>query len=825
MLTALPAGKAYWLDICRSYSDRDWLTKSASLGGDGQDTSFEQAFSNLAHAYLRDKAPTLLDHELGFQLIDRNQENTKAIGVFAFKVGSQRLFAPVFFLRGELKGHELLYLRNQDAFVPLKENRINDILNRKPNILGNGVARQTSQLGVRFPDLNRISQSPSKMASDRFSQSVQPFLPVMAHLATQDMQESISEFQKHCSERLNLAHFMKQASLPALEAVVDLMHRKPAIGEAFDRWYGMSVISDAIKEASARLSMHSITDNPYVAVNRNQPIWGSLLSHLEKTAADDDNGPDYQQKLEIITPESTRVQGSIIALTEDDQEKLLNDNVLIKDHRKGDEVSVPVNLQVEEKLSNPTDTGIYQMLCKSNDFEKCLVVTNPHGPNGRKNVSTVVRLDDSQRNWANFTPQGIFTLGQDESLLGGEESWREWFDSLPDITTISDTSNGVYMAVGPRRNATLPFTVRRKIGTNGDTKTYEVRFFSDTTDSQPFGVSRSMDSYSNYDSWRDGERLHLDAKIGTQIRSAAGDVYLPVGYKLLKLTATKKVSDGDDDGPDMECSCSETLPITPGNLLDARRMLLEKTAALKVTHDGVRYHINERDNLTPVNSLIHLVRDHGLTEADSRFILKEAAAQSHKGSSFSCRVKYANPFLSQGGPTAPGFNDDAAMNGFNPMGFAGQSQQGYEQDLPVPDMSGRNTDPNIYNVNPANMPEPMDANGVNRAIQSGQREVFDVSMIGSMLRAVRDDTMIDRYLPDLLKAVDRLGRILFQFYWHQDKFAERYGKQDMPELEDSLRNAFEMLDDVELFLQQKTIQPYPEEDVRDIDLANSDDHN
>jgi hypothetical protein len=67
---------AYWLDFCRRY-----IIKQADLGGDGQDLPFEQAFSNLAHAYLRDKAPGLLDYEVGFQLVDRNEDNSKAIGI------------------------------------------------------------------------------------------------------------------------------------------------------------------------------------------------------------------------------------------------------------------------------------------------------------------------------------------------------------------------------------------------------------------------------------------------------------------------------------------------------------------------------------------------------------------------------------------------------------------------------------------------------------------------------------------------------------------------------------------------------------------------
>ncbi len=47
----------------------------------------------------------------------------------------------------------------------------------------------------------------------------------------------------------------------------------------------------------------------------------------------------------------------------------------------------------------------------------------------------------------------------------------------------------------------------------------------------------------------------------------------------------------------------------------------------------------------------------------------------------------------------------------------------------------------------------------------------------------------------------------FLFYWHNEEFADRYGKGDMPELENTLRNAFEMLGDLILFLKEKDVSP------------------
>src|SRR5262245_31745770 len=78
-------GRHHWLGVCSAHAGRAGV-KQADLGG-GNETPFEQAFSNLAHLTIRDKAPKLLEYEVGFQLVEKNADNTKAVGVFGFKVG------------------------------------------------------------------------------------------------------------------------------------------------------------------------------------------------------------------------------------------------------------------------------------------------------------------------------------------------------------------------------------------------------------------------------------------------------------------------------------------------------------------------------------------------------------------------------------------------------------------------------------------------------------------------------------------------------------------------------------------------------------------
>jgi hypothetical protein len=126
----------------------------------GSNPQFERSFSDLAYARLKDKAPKLLDYLVGFQVIEKNDDETKAAGVFCFKVGRQILYAPVFFIEGELKGHELLYIKEQDAFVPMQENWVNYILSRKPAIIGESGKGNEYEMGIRNPDFYAYRASP-----------------------------------------------------------------------------------------------------------------------------------------------------------------------------------------------------------------------------------------------------------------------------------------------------------------------------------------------------------------------------------------------------------------------------------------------------------------------------------------------------------------------------------------------------------------------------------------------------------------------------------------------------------------------------------------
>ena len=92
-----------------------------------------------------------------------------------------------------------------------------------------------------------------------------------------------------------------------------------------------------------------------------------------------------------------------------------------------------------------------------------------------------------------------------------------------------------------------------------------------------------------------------------------------------------------------------------------------------------------------------------------------------------------------------------------------------------------------------------------QASQTGQKQVFDHAVIGGLAKTYDSGAQIDQFMPDLMKSLDRLGRILFLFYWKNDEFSERYGDQDMQAMEDNLRGVFRNYGDLILKLKQKTI--------------------
>jgi hypothetical protein len=820
---------------------RDLLIKAADGAGDGQDQAFESAFANLAHAYLKDRAPGLLDYEVGFQLLDRNEDNTKAVGVRGFKVGTQILFAPVFFIDGDLKGHELLYIKNDDQFVPLKENWINYLLQKKPMTLGDGIHRDTRRVGVRRPSLARLVHSPSKFASTMPSW-LQEGLPGLAYAAT-----TSPYTDPRYSDLRDVPDLLKTGGIKAVRALLKYAEAYPAIARGLDRFYDMTLIRGLLadlkaeKAAAARDSVLSGLAEP---PRRVPPGWArgrSVLGDAEPYH------PIKQGSLQVYTYDQGWIDrpNKARTLDEDDYEKLLRDATLIKDERKQDEgVSVPYKVEMRRNLVNPDQSGLYDVMVKPDVFEKMIVLIAPAGPAGKKAFCTVARVEDDPKGWINIHPSYVLVSKQ-----YSDQQWKDWAEGLPDVDTLTGDSDGQYIVVGDTAAAggTLPFIVESALGNSDGYKILNVRFDMYSERGRPQALrdaslwgyyeSQLTASSGSYDRWADGERLHAGGRRGTEFRTRLGDVYAPPGSRILKV---EKADYPDDqwDPPKMDDvttklfrpiksltggkGASKTPPIAPTNFLDVELGLWREKVGSTIPHhrisvrfDGSTARLDGGPALTETQAVVRMVRDLGFREKAARAMLGLARANDAKpgGPVAEFRVEYApwvkhaaNPNLLDDSPVAPSIPDprydqDSYMGSYVPA----QSPQ--EDFLPVEGMQADPGNRELYR--PTVEPDPYAAHAATQAAATGQREIFDTSILGGLLKTTRDDQLTDRYLGDLMKGMDRIGRILFQLYWHREAFEERYGKTHVPELEDMLRNSFEDIGDLVLDLKQKTIEPDP----------------
>jgi hypothetical protein len=768
------------------------FVKKAELGGAGNDVQFEQAFSNLAHAYLKDKAPGLLDYEVGFELMERNEDNTKAVGLFGFKVGPQWLYAPVFFINGDLKGHELLYLKDQDQFVPLKENWLNYILRRKPASLGKKTDQNMARLGFLSPDLQAFSRPPAKFASavdkDEMREGVRSFAKFACTNPSNDPKFNNALTLKSFLTK-EAAHG-KQAFKELVKALIGTCQQFPKMAEAIEKVYG----SDFIKNAVDKL--------------KSIPEPG-ILSEEDVYIK-----PQEKKALTIMIRSFNASSDGVMDSPKADKEKLLTDGVIFRDARTKDDTAIAYKVQEPTSIENPASTGVYDLLVCPFSMLKTIIFLMPHGPSGRHDFATVVNYT-GEKHWINSHPGNLFTRpprdgGQDapESKNSGQ-SFAKFFEELSSLSSLS--KGNVYLAVSETGDASVPFEVLKVMGDSDGTSGYKVRYLDYASQARPkYLPAVAKGAYSDFSGGMShigaGQNLYVTDKPGVRIKSINGDLYIPGNFKAVKLSGDSCCGDG---------------AIVPGDLNDLQHAIYQKTASLNVRHTGSEVSINGRV-LDPQNALIHLVRDVALREKQARVILDEAKTLKVANYIIHKPVKEdAGDLIKSAAPGDP--MDPSMMGGTTAPAFPtqptgmeqtllGSVQSSYPMQQAIPAMAGTSLQSNTALYDPR-LPDPKTmAIGYNAA-QSGQKEVFDTSMIGTLIKSVRDDTMVDRHLGDLMGGLDKIGRILFSFYWHKDKFEDRYGKKDMPELEDNLRNSFEQMGDLLLFLKQKTIDSYPDEGI------------
>ncbi len=726
------------------------FVKMSSLGSNGDEASLEELFGRLAHQYLHDKAPALIPFEQGFQVVEANEEGTKALGVTGFKVHGMQLFSPMFYINGEIKGHELLRLVDQDIWIPLKEPWLNELFRRKPMLLGeaeSNVGRTQS-----LPDLSDIVEMPMKHAS-HIPQWLRPILRDITH------HKPIAKSASFLIHTINPVNHIKRASYGGLLSLHAMISDYPLIKSAFDILHpGGSAALAA--EVSRRIAFRKS------AARRMLPYSIPLTK--------------YANTVRFISY-SVSISGTTIPsnLSDEEKETLLHKGYLVQDDRRDDEVTVLINNDEHiDNLQNPSDTGFYDVMVSPNKIKKMLVLRSPDLKESQAVVidtgSSTSKIMDRNDVWvtkeyphADYIrfvkglPAKLSSSGDGAVFLlrAGDECHGPFTFRDDGIVEYCDCCCCVGYPMAPRKGNNINEKKRKHLPSVHYTRTPEGSAFRWKEDSHVASIPADM--------------RFLQVKPDEDLVEVT-DMTAYLLYPAAKRNAVKEST-------------------------------YKGCEPLKLAVGSNECIINGKSN-SLMGGLKSLIVDYGFREKDAAALIKSAErVPMHAMKVYIKRAELYTPPIPEV-PDAPA----GMLTSRVPAGHSGT-------EFSTTNSADIGTDPPVNIDSYASE----DAMAAERAIQSGQKEIFDVSTLKSLYTSSDTDSLIDEHVMELVKAMTEAGDLLFQFYWKGDQFKDIYGPKSLPELEGNLKKLFEILGDVVLFLKRNRLNQSDFDQMEPLNLSDN----
>jgi hypothetical protein len=716
------------------------------------ETSFEQKFGQLVDAQINEKLPSLVDYRVGFQIIDKDDDDTRAVGVAAFVLNGIWLYIPVFFLKGALKGFEILYIKQRDIFVPSMDNWVAALSQRGLSVIGKPLdeSRQDNREPFSTPSNTTVYQkSASKYASDGNS---------LIDEAT----------WKQLCRRLDV-NDVGTYRPPDLSSDIPYFGKKAA--RAF-----LNTLANEKGFANAMLSVYDI----------------DAVEKIAKSAAGVAIEPDVpsEDSVEFITDKLAE------DLSDKERNLVITNGVYVRDNR--DVFSQVYHETVDTSvLQNPTCPGIYDILMADGE-RKPYIILCPTAISERSitdrrfnsNLGRPVALIDieSPKEYLKKKSTEVFCSPADtvspeavKGIQGGRQATTQALSAL-------DRGTKVLLVQSPQIVFEVSILNRRRTGEgdSGFQVTVENHRGYEDMSMAPMVRGGDADNTSVVLEFVDaGQRLSLQS----------GVLYIPEGTRYFTYQCPWKA-----DGRDKVKPGNYATQYTPKDLSlgtsDTVRQQIFKSAGIKyltIYSSGqlAQIEIGGTDTglVDKVAALRELTLHHGVHAATAQQLLAQAKAATNNKCAFF--IKHAAPYDtdSYGDARVPFMGGPSPREG---TGIENSTQALEGQPLTGP----RDSDGTML---------PHQA--IQRAMQSaeaGIKEVFDVSVLKGLIDRADISELRRGYISDMVRGMDRVGRLLLLFYWHQDEFEERYGKDDLQKLEDTLREVFQSQGDLILFLKEKT---------------------
>jgi len=697
--------------------------------GDIDAMEIERAFMDQAYNYIQSKAGPLLqpEYRLGFEVVYKNDKNTRMVGIFAFRVDNELLFIPVFFVSSNIKGTDLLYRSKTKLFVPLTEEWCD-------SIIGN----------IKFKQGELIDeQNPHRMDGLNLDKIIEP--PQTRKFAKQayaDMLEKLL-FEDETEESVKLASFLKEAGVNGLEFVKDLMDKDAEMAEAAFVNYGdMSWIPDS--------------------VNKTTP--DSILSFkLASTKCASSELEDFYQKGYVVHDKRAAANKSVKAL---------------HNFKEGADLG-PVEIMDQDM--NALRVLLFGSMWDKKRNEKSTEKELPaYTSVGGSSYDGEMSTCGGSVNAYDLATKKLLNIDGDFEDIIVPEGEPVVMDEAKQVSPANMSVGNAYLVVTKDGRYAEPYYVVAK-SKKGNVYNFDtVQHPEDLdTDYKPYlstlTISDIKDAASVWgkDVYATRDIVILPIKLGEGKRMKS-DSIVPFGSK--QLHAFMKYGSETESPARIVCRDTDDFTLkTAGRLINGT---------------------NE------FGALVGLMKECNLDEKTASEIIDTV------------KEKRVLNFLYEKSATSLQFADIPDMDGtaydsiYNVLSEETPQIEVIEADGQYPEIPTVDEiladEKRLTDAGPLGNMHPMELAEVSQ--RTGVKSIFDHGVIASLSKTFDSKGLIDNYLPDLEVALDKLGRLLFLFYWKPEDFMELYGTDDQSSLENSLVSNFKSFGELVLELKNKNQQ-------------------
>ena len=315
--------------------------------------TFEEKFAHMAEIRVKERVPSLMDSNywVGFQLVHKSEDEKNATGIMAFIVNKLWVYIPVIFIKGDLKGDEILYIQNVDLRIPAQDSWISTLKEKGMSFIGSvAKAREETDVDESGDITIPVEEFSVKEASENQIISPEEAKRIFKH---------IHRPQKSFTEKL------------------------------------ASLGDDAVlKFSKTFMNNPELTNSIFMY---HTPGEMEKLSELVSDIAERNTPEPESNKLEYITSMEDK---NARELSDAEKKQLHKNGYFIKDARE-DVSKVFKPGSIEGNFSNPSTCGVHKILMKDGSYRDFYIL--PAIKNGKEVVAV-----DAENNKASVCSRDIF---------------------------------------------------------------------------------------------------------------------------------------------------------------------------------------------------------------------------------------------------------------------------------------------------------------------------------------------------------------------------------------------------------------------------------